>query len=91
MATLIAVGDTSPYIEPAESIFDNVTDFLASADWRFAQVERTFSARGTFREDSQSPNSRVAPHLASAYRYSRLRRGQPGQQPQRRLGHRRLP
>ena len=33
MATLIAVGDTSPYIEPAESIFDNVTDFLASADW----------------------------------------------------------
>jgi poly-gamma-glutamate capsule biosynthesis protein CapA/YwtB (metallophosphatase superfamily) len=68
VATLIAVGDTAPYIEPAESIFDNVADFLAGATWRFAQVERTFSARGTYREDAQAPNSRVKPHLASAYK-----------------------
>jgi poly-gamma-glutamate capsule biosynthesis protein CapA/YwtB (metallophosphatase superfamily) len=68
VATLIAVGDTAPYVEPPESIFDGVTDFLASATWRFAQVERTFSARGTYREDAQAPNSRVSPHLAQAYR-----------------------
>ncbi len=64
----MAVGDTAPYVEPAESIFDHVRDLLASADFRFAQVERTFSDQGTFRSDSFGPNTRVAPHLAEAYR-----------------------
>lgn len=68
MATLIAVGDTAPYVEPPESIFDGVQEVLSAATWRFAQVERTFSARGVYREDAQAPNSRVAPHLATAYR-----------------------
>lgn len=67
VATLMAVGDTSPFVEPPESIFDNVRDILGSATWRFAQVERTFSDRGVFRTDSFGTNTRMAPHLAQAY------------------------
>jgi poly-gamma-glutamate capsule biosynthesis protein CapA/YwtB (metallophosphatase superfamily) len=64
---MMAVGDTSPYIEPAESIFDNVRDVLDSATWRFAQVERTFSDRGSLRTDSFGTNTRMSPHLVKAY------------------------
>jgi poly-gamma-glutamate synthesis protein (capsule biosynthesis protein) len=67
VATLLAVGDTAPYVEPPESIFDNVRPLLAGATWRFAQVERTFSDRGTYREDSFGPSTRLSPHLAAAY------------------------
>lgn len=63
----MAVGDTATYIEPAESIFDEVRDTMARATWRFAQVERTFSDRGRFRVDCFSPSSRMEPHLASGY------------------------
>lgn len=65
--TLLAVGDTAPNVEPPESIFDNVRAELARATWRFAQVERTFSDRGTYREDSFAPSTRLAPHQARAY------------------------
>jgi poly-gamma-glutamate synthesis protein (capsule biosynthesis protein) len=64
----MAVGDTATYAEPAESIFDEVRDEMGRATWRFAQVERTFSDRGRFREDCFSPNSRMEPHLAAGYK-----------------------
>lgn len=67
MATLLAVGDTAPYVEPPESIFDNVRGLLDGATWRFAQVERTFSDRGVYREDSFGPSTRLSPHLVAAY------------------------
>ncbi len=68
--TLMAVGDTAPYIEPPESIFQNVKQILSEADIRFVQVERTFSDRGTQFELSSSPHTKVSPHLISAYTWA---------------------
>jgi poly-gamma-glutamate synthesis protein (capsule biosynthesis protein) len=68
--TLMAVGDTGPLVEPPESIFEPVKEILASADLRFAQVERTFSARGAYQEFSFGRHSRVPPHLVSAYAFA---------------------
>lgn len=67
IARLVAVGDTAPYVEPPATIFADVMDEMAEADWRFAQVERTFSDRGEYLESSQGEGSRVSPHLVSAY------------------------
>ncbi len=65
--TLMAVGDTGPFVEPPEKLFEAVKDILSTADLRFAQVERTFSTRGVYQEISFGRHSRVAPHLASVY------------------------
>jgi hypothetical protein len=68
--TLMAVGDTGPLVEPPEAMFEAVKDVLATADVRFAQVERTFSTRGYYQEFSFGRHSRVSPHLVSAYSYA---------------------
>ena len=66
----MAVGDTGPFERPPEKMFESVKEVLASADLRFAQVERTFSTRGTYQEYSLGRHSRVSPDLISAYRYA---------------------
>ncbi len=65
--SLMAVGDTAPWVEPPESIFERAKATLSTADIRFAQVERTFSTRGSYQEFSLSPHTRVPPHLVQAY------------------------
>ena len=68
--TLMAVGDTGPFVEPPESMFEAVKGVLATSDLRFAQVERTFSTRGSYQEYSFGRHSRVPPHLVSAYSFA---------------------
>jgi poly-gamma-glutamate capsule biosynthesis protein CapA/YwtB (metallophosphatase superfamily) len=65
--TLMAVGDTGPFVEPPEKLFEAVRDVLSTADLRFAQVERTFSTRGVYQEISFGRHSRVNPSLAKVY------------------------
>lgn len=65
--TLMAVGDTAPYVEPPGSIFEAAIKTLSLADIRFAQVERTFSTRGIQHELASSPHTMQDPHLITAY------------------------
>src|SRR5262249_37316164 len=66
---IVAVaGDVSTGFEPAEKQFAEVLDPLRSADLRFAQVERTYSERGSFQQQAGSKHSRQHPRMAAAFK-----------------------
>ena len=64
---LLGCGDVGPTKEPLDGYSTLVRPTLAAADFRFGQVERVYSERGTFQLQSDSPHSRVKPHLASVF------------------------
>jgi poly-gamma-glutamate synthesis protein (capsule biosynthesis protein) len=61
---LLGCGDVGPIHEPMEVYSELVRDTLASADIRFAQVERTYSERGELRPHGGA-HGRLPPHMAS--------------------------
>ena len=64
---LLGCGDVGPTKEPLDVYSTLVRPTLAGADIRFGECERTYSERGTFQLQSDSPHSRVKPHLASVF------------------------
>src|SRR6185436_12887139 len=62
---LIGVGDVGPIHEPLDKYSTLARDALASADLRFAQVERVYSKRGSLQVHSGGGHSRVDPRFAS--------------------------
>jgi poly-gamma-glutamate capsule biosynthesis protein CapA/YwtB (metallophosphatase superfamily) len=62
---LLGCGDVGPIHEPVEQYSELVRDTLASADIRFAQVERTYSERGVLRPGSGGGHGRLPPSMAS--------------------------
>lgn len=64
---LLGCGDVGPTKEPLEGYSSLVRSTLASADIRFAECERVYSERGTFQLQSDSPHSRIKPHMASVF------------------------
>ena len=65
--TLFGLGDIGPIHEPIEAYSGLVRSHLASADLRFAQVERVYSERGALQLHSGGGHSRVKPHMASVF------------------------
>lgn len=65
--TLLACGDVGPIHEPVEAYSEHVRSTLASADLRFAQVERVYSERGALQLHSGGAHSRVKPHMAAIF------------------------
>src|SRR4051812_21631479 len=66
--TVAAAADVSTGHEPPESAFTYVFDILRKADIRFAQVERTYSERGSYQEQAGSRHARQEPRQASAFK-----------------------
>jgi Bacterial capsule synthesis protein PGA_cap len=64
---LLGCGDVGPTKEPLDVYSTLVRPTLATADIRFGECERVYSERGTFQLQSDSPHSRVKPHLASVF------------------------
>jgi poly-gamma-glutamate capsule biosynthesis protein CapA/YwtB (metallophosphatase superfamily) len=64
---LLGCGDVDPIHEPMEQYSALVRDTLAGADIRFAQVERTYSARGELRSGSGGGHGRLPSHMASVF------------------------
>ncbi len=64
---LLACGDVGPIHEPIKRYSTLAKPTLASADIRFAQVERVYSERGSLQIHSGGAHSRVAPHMASVF------------------------
>ena len=65
--TLLGCGDVGPTKEPLRPYSDLVRPLLATADIRFGECERVYSERGMFQLQSDSPHSRVKPHLSSVF------------------------
>ncbi len=65
--TLLAVGDVGPIHEPVEAYGALASATLASADLRFAQVERVYSERGALQLHSGGEHSRAQPHMAAIF------------------------
>jgi len=65
--TLMACGDVGPIHEPMSAYPVLAKPTLASADIRFAQVERVYSERGSLQVHSGGAHSRVKPHMASVF------------------------
>jgi poly-gamma-glutamate capsule biosynthesis protein CapA/YwtB (metallophosphatase superfamily) len=61
---LLGCGDVGPIHEPIGPYSELVRDTLASADIRFAQVERVYSDRGELRPHGGA-HGRLPPHMAS--------------------------
>ncbi len=65
--TLFGLGDIGPIHEPMDAYSSLVRSQLASADLRFAQVERVYSVRGALQLHSGGGHSRVKPNMASVF------------------------
>jgi len=65
--TLLGCGDVGPIHEPMGAYSVLARPALASADLRFAQVERVYSERGSLQVHSGGAHSRVKPHMASVF------------------------
>jgi poly-gamma-glutamate capsule biosynthesis protein CapA/YwtB (metallophosphatase superfamily) len=65
--TLMGCGDVGPVHEPIESYSVLARPVLATADVRFAQVERVYSERGTIQLHAGVGHSRVKPHMAQVF------------------------
>jgi len=63
----MACGDVGPIHEPVTAYGVLAKPVLASADIRFAQVERVYSERGAFQLHSGGAHSRVHPRLAEVF------------------------
>ena len=61
---LLGCGDVGPIHEPMNHYSELARDTLASADIRFAQVERTYSERGELQPHGGA-HGRLPPHMAS--------------------------
>ncbi|MBI3044863.1 MAG: CapA family protein [Betaproteobacteria bacterium] len=66
--TVAAVGDVSTGFDPPDSAFSYVMKPLRSADIKFAQVERVYSERGSFQQQSGALHSRQHPRMAAAFK-----------------------
>ena len=64
---LLGCGDVGPIHEPMERYSELVRGALASADIRFAQVERTYSDRGELRSGSGGGHGASAAHGQCAH------------------------
>jgi poly-gamma-glutamate synthesis protein (capsule biosynthesis protein) len=64
---LMGCGDVGPIHEPIDRYAALVRPVLATADVRFAQVERVYSERGALQLHSGGAHSRVPPHMASVF------------------------
>lgn len=64
---LMGCGDVGPIHEPMDAYSVLAKPTLATADLRFAQVERVYSERGALQVHSGGAHSRVKPHLASIF------------------------
>jgi len=65
--TLMGCGDVGPVHEPIDSYSVLARPVLATADVRFAQVERVYSTRGTIQLHAGVGHSRVKPHMAQVF------------------------
>jgi poly-gamma-glutamate capsule biosynthesis protein CapA/YwtB (metallophosphatase superfamily) len=65
--TLLGCGDVGPVHEPVRAFCTRVTPVLATADLRFAQVERVYSDRGALQVHSGGSHSRLKPHMAEVF------------------------
>jgi poly-gamma-glutamate capsule biosynthesis protein CapA/YwtB (metallophosphatase superfamily) len=70
--TLLACGDVGPIHEPLEAYGAHAKPILASADLRFAQVERVYSERGAFQLHSGGEHSRAKPHMAAIFEHCKF-------------------
>ena len=64
---LLGVGDVGPIHEPMDAYSALTRPVLATADIRFGQCERVYSARGALQLHSGGAHSRVKPHMASVF------------------------
>lgn len=64
---LLGCGDVGPIHEPMSPYSELVRETLATADIRFAQVERVYSERGALFPGSGGRHSRLAPAMASVF------------------------
>ena len=64
---LMGCGDVGPVHEPIESYGVLARATLATADVRFAQVERVYSTRGSLQLHAGVGHSRVKPHMAAVF------------------------
>jgi poly-gamma-glutamate synthesis protein (capsule biosynthesis protein) len=64
---LLGCGDVGPIHEPMDAYSVLAKPALATADLRFAQVERVYSERGALQVHSGGAHSRVKPHMASVF------------------------
>lgn len=65
--TLLGCGDVGPIHEPVADFCTLVKPVLATADLRFAQVERVYSDRGAMQVHSGGEHTRVKPAMASIF------------------------
>jgi poly-gamma-glutamate synthesis protein (capsule biosynthesis protein) len=65
--TLLGCGDVGPIHEPVSAYSTLAKPVLATADIRFAQVERVYSGRGALQLHSGGAHSRVQPHMAAVF------------------------
>jgi poly-gamma-glutamate capsule biosynthesis protein CapA/YwtB (metallophosphatase superfamily) len=66
-ATLLACGDVGPIHEPVSKYAELVKSTIATADIRFAQVERVYSERGALQVHSGGGHSRLPPRMADVF------------------------
>jgi poly-gamma-glutamate capsule biosynthesis protein CapA/YwtB (metallophosphatase superfamily) len=64
---LMGVGDVGPIHEPLDRYATLARDTLATADVKFAQVERVYSKRGALQVHSGGGHSRLDPRFASVF------------------------
>ena len=64
---LMGCGDVGPLHEPIDRYGMLARPTLATADVRFAQVERVYSERGTLQLHSGGHHSRLPPHMAQVF------------------------
>ena len=64
---ILGCGDVGPLEEPLERYAELVRPVLATADIRFAQVERVYSERGSLQLHSGGAHSRLKPHMAQIF------------------------
>src|SRR5215210_2602621 len=64
---ILGCGDVGPLEEPLERYAELVRPVLATADIRFAQVERVYSERGSLQLHSGGAHSRLKPHMAGIF------------------------
>src|SRR5688572_3213526 len=66
--TVAAIGDVSTGWEPPEGAFAHVMESLRDADIRFAQVERVYSDRRTYPENTGMRHAGQHPRMAAAFK-----------------------
>lgn len=64
---LLGCGDVGPIHEPVAAYSALAKPLLATADIRFAQVERVYSERGALQVHSGGGHSRAKPHMAAVF------------------------